>query len=739
MKLVLDKVQEEIVERMAKEPTRAALNASETGCIQGDAVLTVNRGGKSFQITLKDLVHMYNGGERGRWGRGYTWDERIPTRVQRRAKDGTVRLSDIVGAWYSGPKMTYTVTTKGGRTIRATDEHPFYTGHGWRRLDELHVGSRVWVAGDQQSGRPRKPKNHYLYRNKLKFHPHARSTKNQPDLRRVATHRLVVEADMNGLAFEEYLNALRTGDGVEVFKFLDPRSAVHHKDQNHKNNALSNLEVYSHEEHARLHSREFQSHVLQKTELDVVVSIKPFGIEDTYDIEVADDPHNFIANGFVVHNTGKTIMAVELAKRIGAETVLVVGPANPKVVGSWRSTFERQEYPHPFVKIEKGNHLDVDYRNPLPGVYYVSKEFATRHDSLGKHERDIPWNKSGFDMVIADEAHFGTNRKSQVSKVLKRLGHSGYRLALSATPQGSKFEGFWSLCRFLWPKTERPNVSGDMRLVVDTSFHRWAATWCEFETIYVQGGRKITKVKGPKGDDPSKFTSTLPCYVSLKKDELPTHTIFVEVDLSPEQRRVYDTLLEEAVVWLSEQEDDALIVDYPITKRIRLRQTTLAQPIVSDEGEVEFDHDAPSSKADAIRYIRSLHPDDRIIVYTTSEKFTRLLAEREEKSVLWTGPVPKKTRERNLEKFFSGEATLLIATYTAISEGMDGLQHACNIEVWADDPDSSVVATQVAGRLNRRGQKAPEITRYRLQANDTADVEDFDKLVVKIKNRKEEL
>jgi UvrD/REP helicase N-terminal domain/UvrD-like helicase C-terminal domain len=39
---------------------------------------------------------------------------------------------------------------------------------------------------------------------------------------------------------------------------------------------------------------------------DRIVSLAPYGEELTYDVEIADSPHNFIANGFVVHNTGKT-------------------------------------------------------------------------------------------------------------------------------------------------------------------------------------------------------------------------------------------------------------------------------------------------------------------------------------------------------------------------------------------------------------------------------------------------
>ena len=45
---------------------------------------------------------------------------------------------------------------------------------------------------------------------------------------------------------------------------------------------------------------------------DKIISIKPYGEEPTYDLEVDTDPHNFLANDFVVHNTGKTTLTKHL-------------------------------------------------------------------------------------------------------------------------------------------------------------------------------------------------------------------------------------------------------------------------------------------------------------------------------------------------------------------------------------------------------------------------------------------
>lgn len=49
------------------------------------------------------------------------------------------------------------------------------------------------------------------------------------------------------------------------------------------------------------------ANVLENVAYDVIESLTFHGIEETYDISV-DAPHNFMANGFVVHNSGKSIM-----------------------------------------------------------------------------------------------------------------------------------------------------------------------------------------------------------------------------------------------------------------------------------------------------------------------------------------------------------------------------------------------------------------------------------------------
>src|SRR5262249_38080697 len=43
----------------------------------------------------------------------------------------------------TGHKPVFRLTTRLGRNVRATANHKFLTLHGWRRLDELSIGTRL--------------------------------------------------------------------------------------------------------------------------------------------------------------------------------------------------------------------------------------------------------------------------------------------------------------------------------------------------------------------------------------------------------------------------------------------------------------------------------------------------------------------------------------------------------------------------------------------------------------------
>lgn len=305
-----------ILVRRALGPAFAGglLITGPSGCLSGDTILHINRAGKGGKVRIS---HLAARSQRTFSGRGGQWDYSIPTRIAR-AEDDVIRLGDLSSAWYSGDQETFTLRTAGGRSIRATANHPFLTPDGFVALGDLQSGMTVMVnAGRGRSTHKPKPQYEYRY---TRFHPHQIRAGNRPGEWRVPEHRLVVEAEMNDLNLETYLAMLRT-DPVRSARlmFIMPHDHVHHIDGNPRNNDLSNLVKMTEYEHQSLHGRTTHgNNVLWQVGMDTVESVERFGVEPTYDLQTADDPHNFIANGFVVHNSGKTESVGRSVARVNA-------------------------------------------------------------------------------------------------------------------------------------------------------------------------------------------------------------------------------------------------------------------------------------------------------------------------------------------------------------------------------------------------------------------------------------
>ena len=284
------------------------------GCLSSDTVININRAGKGSKMDIHKVVCQFNGAphifcciKNGKeiCQRSRGWDLRIDTFVNC-AVEGVVRLSKLKNAWCSGEKQTCTVTTNTGRSIRATAEHPFLTDCGWLPLDQLEVGLSVLVDIGRRNGDNISAKINYPQTSTI-YHPHQ---VNNGNCWKVAKHRLVVESVMNGFSFEDYVWILRNDvDAAYKCRYLKQEQIVHHLDGNSYNFDYDNLEVLaSAKDHSDQHA--WGNNVLMQVGTEKIVSVVPFGKELTYDLELEADPHNFLANGFVVHNTGKTTTAM---------------------------------------------------------------------------------------------------------------------------------------------------------------------------------------------------------------------------------------------------------------------------------------------------------------------------------------------------------------------------------------------------------------------------------------------
>jgi hypothetical protein len=404
--------------------------------------------------------------------------------------------------------------------------------------------------------------------------------------------------------------------------------------------------------------------------------------------------------------TGKTLMATEVAIRLGSKTILIVAPLN--TYWGWADTIQRQtDYTagelRKITSAVDGKKSLADLSAGKPGWYFVGREFFRARD----------WSGIRPDLGIIDECHFAQNRNSKSFRSLKTLNPT-FRLSMSGTPAGNRFEGFWAVSKWLWPKH------------IPRSFWAWVYDWCELE--YSPFSKH--EIVGEK--DPGAFVAALPCYIRLE----PKHGLEVVeevryVDLLPAQRKIYDKFEKDLVVWLGE---NPMVAEVPIAARIRLRQITLAVPTITDDGEVVFADDAKSTKFQALQEIIEDNPEERMLILTDSQKFAKLVADRlntpNKLAFEWSGTKTQKQREAAKQAFIKGDCRYIVAVIPAIAEGVDGLQDVCSTIVWLSHSDNSLMNQQVFDRIHRRGQK--DIVKvFDIVARDTFDDPQRDSLLQK--------
>lgn len=381
--------------------------------------------------------------------------------------------------------------------------------------------------------------------------------------------------------------------------------------------------------------------------------------------------------------SGKTLSAVETLLRLNAQVSLIICPLGTRV--GWERTLKGQGWDGPVVRIDSSKAGKEAYAAALRGdrgVYLVGREYFLRPD----------WSKIKWDFVAYDEVHKASNRDSAGAKKLKTL-KTKYKMAISATFYGNKFINSWTVARWLWGSP-----------TIDPARSRWVAEWCRTEyspfTAVNVVGEKV----------PGAFVKSLPCYIQLEAKVVDENGKEIEeplelkrhVELTPSQRKTYDKLQQDMVVWLDE---NPLVVELPVILRTRLRQATLGELSFDENGEINFAPDCKSSKLDALKEILEDMEDEPVLILTDSKRFARVVVQRIKDAAAWTGDTSQEDREALLKTFGrKGGPQYLVATIAALGEGVDMLQKVCNTVVWLSRSDDQVMNQQVLGRLHRTGQ-----------------------------------
>lgn len=274
-------------------------------CVDGDTrVQTFPCPGAAVKhYTMRELAAAFEAGSAGSWAR-LTYIRTVNPNT------GMVERTRIKRVWKTGVKPCFRVTVGAlSRQIIVTDNHPFLCPDGeYRTLADLSVGSEVAL-----NGRPATPtdiREHVISMRSAgkKLDEISRALGIAPStvckLARQAGLRVRAERktgflkkDIGDHADPRSIARRRVPHGPCMLCGATGRD-IHHIDENPHNNDASNLLRLCAKHHRHIHTYG----VLKKAVPGAITAIEPVGEREVFDLEVASDNHNFVADGFVVHN-----------------------------------------------------------------------------------------------------------------------------------------------------------------------------------------------------------------------------------------------------------------------------------------------------------------------------------------------------------------------------------------------------------------------------------------------------
>jgi len=253
-------------------------------------------------------------------------------------KDGRIVPNKIAEVLGPKDKELFAVTTKSGRVIESSMDHRFLTSDGYKHLHQLSVGDRITANGLPALDNPDWLYKKYIEENNtlqemsvlcgccisyvtraLRKHGinkplsmrknhkpgHGKKGMFSESQKQDIAARQTGDTNSNwrGNAATQESGRARARRKYEAKEcwgcgMLDPLER-HHADGNPLNNEEDNIIVLCQKCHKAFHLGQAVRTVFE----DEITTITPLGVQPTYDLVMLNEPHNFVANGVVVHNS----------------------------------------------------------------------------------------------------------------------------------------------------------------------------------------------------------------------------------------------------------------------------------------------------------------------------------------------------------------------------------------------------------------------------------------------------
>jgi len=270
-------------------------------CLTGDTVLTRCNGNQHTErnITIKDLYFAYR--SETKVGRKYRRSgyPKIHAMI-----DGRIKFDKIKNIVFNGKKSVFKIVTENGFNIKSTDNHRFLSELGWKIVKDFSIGDMIAVTFQEYDGYKKKG-----YSNRVEGKTY---TNDVPGFGEEENNPAYIDG-RSILKHENILKLRQKYKNCQECNQPHNRLEVHHKQRliafdydRIKYHDESNLCVLCPSCHKKKHYEQGRVKRYEKgfeVTYDKIISIEYVGIEDTYDIEMYGDEHNFVANGFISHNS----------------------------------------------------------------------------------------------------------------------------------------------------------------------------------------------------------------------------------------------------------------------------------------------------------------------------------------------------------------------------------------------------------------------------------------------------
>ena len=709
------------------------LIADECGCLTGDTIISVRRNKGTRKLTIQQLYNMVHFNLR--------FDKTVPTYI-RCLKNDKFEINEMVDIVDKGLKNTIKITTESGKELKLTPDHEILTPNGFVASGKLSIGDELVCNGKQICKMCGGDKDIITYKyakyrgyckncmrvmNGNQYHCISKRKDKRGYIRLVGEPLKIHPKYKKNGYISEHVYVMETHLGRYLYK----NEAVHHINGNKSDNRIENLQLLSFADHNKLHKHyenlygdyatrhptdyitKYGNEVIVIPKYEKIVSIESVGEQHVYDIVMKDPYRNFVANGIVVHNCGKTIECMPFIDKMIKDGKQIVILCPSSISHQWESEIER------FIHLPSANIVGLAKHKRLIEYDDSAKIIITTYESY-KNDVDVLL-KNDYDFsricVIADEASKFKNKETKIYKQLSKIAPRVHGfISLTSTPIENKLENFFNI------------VS-----IIDPAF----MSRSEFERNYciIKGTGKFQKCVAYRNLRDFIHRITHIMIRRTKKDvtNLPELTVQNRIiPLTPEQRvmmkavRKYynDTNNLGCIILLREIANDTSLLNH------------ITSTVVSDMMHKDYlPHGIPvgSNKIPECVDIMEEIGDNKVLIFTQFSRMAHKLGDRLQKEgysvKVLTGDNSNAERDVVVNELRDGTISVLIATdIFGYGVNLQFVDYCINFDI----PWNPARLNQRVGRIHRQGSDNSKTVINLLS-------EDIDEKVYKVLEEKQNL